>query len=60
LLIAGADLRQRLGAAGRHRYEQEFRFEHMLERTVSLYRRLHTRAAGPTPATTKLAARVPS
>jgi glycosyltransferase involved in cell wall biosynthesis len=40
LLISSAEVRRRLGAAGRRRYEEEFRFEHMFERTVALYQKV--------------------
>ncbi len=38
LLLSGAELRQRLGAAGRERYEQSFGFETMFENTLQVYR----------------------
>jgi glycosyltransferase involved in cell wall biosynthesis len=40
LLISSAEVRHRLGAAGRRRYEEEFRFEHMFGRTVDLYKQV--------------------
>jgi glycosyltransferase involved in cell wall biosynthesis len=40
LLISSAELRHRLGAASRRRYEEEFRFEHMFERTAALYQKV--------------------
>jgi glycosyltransferase involved in cell wall biosynthesis len=43
LLISSAEVRQRLGAAGRHRYEQQFRFEHMFNQTVSVYHQVLAR-----------------
>jgi glycosyltransferase involved in cell wall biosynthesis len=40
LLITRADLRLALGTMGRRRYEEEFRFELMFERTVALYQQI--------------------
>lgn len=42
-LLSDAELRSRMGAAGRARFEDEFRFEHMLQRTVDLYASIITR-----------------
>ena len=42
-LLADAELRRRLGAAARQRYEAEFRAELMTERMLELYRRLAAR-----------------
>jgi rhamnosyl/mannosyltransferase len=39
-LLADADLRQRMGAAARQRYEAEFRAELMTQRMFELYRRV--------------------
>jgi glycosyltransferase involved in cell wall biosynthesis len=36
-LLANAALRERLGAAGRQRYEASFTFDHMLDKTVAVY-----------------------
>lgn len=36
-LLSSADLRARMGAAGRARFEAEFRFERMLQRTLDVY-----------------------
>ena len=41
LLILDDCLRTRLGSASRQRYESEFRFEHMLQRTLRVYQRVH-------------------
>ncbi len=38
-LLADPGLRQRLGRAGRRRYEQDFRHQTMVERTLEVYRR---------------------
>jgi glycosyltransferase involved in cell wall biosynthesis len=43
LLISSAEACQRLGAAGRRRYEKEFRFERMFEQTVAVYQRVLAR-----------------
>ena len=40
LLISSVEVRQQLGAAGRRRYEEEFRFERMFDQTVAVYRRM--------------------
>jgi glycosyltransferase involved in cell wall biosynthesis len=40
LLIAEGDLRRNLGTCGRRRYDQEFRFEVMFERTFALYQEM--------------------
>ena len=45
LLITRADLRRALGAVGRRRFDEDFRFEAMLERTVALYQRIVTPGA---------------
>jgi glycosyltransferase involved in cell wall biosynthesis len=37
-LIANAALRERLGAAGRRRYEERFTFERMYQNTLAVYR----------------------
>ena len=39
-LLRDPTLRRAMGRAGRQRYETEFRFEMMLERTVALYQRM--------------------
>jgi glycosyltransferase involved in cell wall biosynthesis len=39
-LITRADLRASLGASGRRRYQDQFRFELMFERTVALYNQI--------------------
>ena len=44
-LLVDADLRRRMGAAGRRRYEAMFRFEAMLERTLEVYERVLAQAA---------------
>lgn len=38
MLIADPELRQRMGMAGRERYERHFGYMSMLERTISIYR----------------------
>ena len=43
LLISSAEARQHLGAAGRRRYEEEFRFERMFEQTVAVYQQVLAR-----------------
>jgi glycosyltransferase involved in cell wall biosynthesis len=40
LLITRADLRHALGTVGRRRFDEEFQFELMFERTVALYRQI--------------------
>jgi glycosyltransferase involved in cell wall biosynthesis len=45
LLLTTPDLRRSLGAAGRRSYEQQFRFERMLERTVAVYEQVLARRA---------------
>lgn len=37
LLIADAGMRRRMGEAGRHRYESEFTFSLMLDKTIAVY-----------------------
>ena len=37
-LLADPTLRNRMGAAGRRRYEELFSLEHMLEKTLAVYR----------------------
>ena len=44
-LITRADLRRSLGTLGRRRYQEEFRFELMFERTIALYQQMLTRDA---------------
>jgi glycosyltransferase involved in cell wall biosynthesis len=45
VLITEGELRRTLGALGRRRYEAEFRFELMFERTLALYQEMLARAA---------------
>ncbi len=44
-LITGPRLRRRLGTHGRRRYEEEFRFEVMFERTLALDQEMLARPA---------------
>ena len=43
-LITRVDLRRSLGAGGRRRYQEQFRFELMFERTVAVYHEMIARA----------------
>jgi len=47
LLITEGDLRRTFGARGRRRYEEEFRFEVMFERTLALYQEMLARGLRP-------------
>lgn len=40
VLVADAELRQNMGQAARQRYEQEFTFERMLQKTVMVYQQV--------------------
>ncbi|HEV8380678.1 MAG TPA: glycosyltransferase family 4 protein [Gemmatimonadales bacterium] len=50
LLLEFPTLRRRLGRAGRARYEAQFTFDHMFERTASMYGELSRRRTLPAPA----------
>ncbi len=43
-LIGGPDLRGRMGAAARRRYETSFTFQHMFDKTLSLYEAVLSKA----------------
>ncbi|HEY6390641.1 MAG TPA: glycosyltransferase family 4 protein [Bryobacteraceae bacterium] len=46
-LLQNDSLREKLGAAGRHRFEKEFTVEAMLERTAGIYRSAAKRLVAP-------------
>jgi glycosyltransferase involved in cell wall biosynthesis len=50
LLLGFPSLRRRLGRAGRARYEAQFTFDQMFERTASMYGELSRRRTLPAPA----------
>jgi glycosyltransferase involved in cell wall biosynthesis len=55
-LLRSADLRGRLGAAGRARYEQHFTLDHMVEETLEVYQSV----LGPRPAFRPVAGACPT